>query len=273
MNAVVRLGAVAYLNTRPLVYGLAEAHAAPRAPVTFDVRFDVPAVCAELLAKREIDLGLVPSITYGAGHRAVPGVSIASEGPVASVALYTRKPVREIRTLALDTSSRTSVALTRILCKTRFEIAPAFTPHAPDLAAMLASCDAALLIGDPALFVDHVALGAEKIDLGATWTEATGLPFVWAFWVGHEGAPITPAVIGRLQAARDAGVMHSDAVADAYAPGDRGRQAIARRYLRDNIRYGLDDRMREGLRRYYREAAAVGLIAAAPDVKFFGVRS
>jgi predicted solute-binding protein len=285
VTRVVRLGAVSYLNTRPLVYGLAEPHPAPStlhsapalstqhpAPSTstsFDLRFDVPAVCAELLANGAIDLGLVPSITYAAGHRAVPGVSIASEGPVASVALYTRKPIREIRTLALDTSSRTSVALTRILCRTRFEIAPAFVPHAPDLAAMLAACDAALLIGDPALFVDHRALGAEKIDLGATWTDLTDLPFVWAFWVGRDGAPVTPEVVERLQAARDAGVSHSDAVGDAYAPGDVGRQTVARRYLRDNIQYGLTDRMLEGLRLYYREAAASGLIAAAPDLTFF----
>jgi chorismate dehydratase len=204
VSRVVRLGAVSYLNTRPLVYGLENPGTSEaRNPGTsLSLRFDVPSVCAALLAAGEIDLGLVPSITYAAGDRAVPGVSIASEGPVASVALYTRKHVRDVRTLALDTSSRTSVALTRILCARRFEIAPSFVPHAPDLSAMLAACDAALLIGDPALFVDHRALGAEKIDLGQTWTDLTGLPFVWAFWVGRSGTDgIDGQVVSRLQAA------------------------------------------------------------------------
>jgi chorismate dehydratase len=134
----------------------------------FTLRFDVPSRCAELLATGEIDLGMVPSITYldRPGDRVVPGVCIGSHGPVASVAIFTRKPIRDVRTLALDTSSRTSAVLTRILCARRFEIAPTFVRHAPDLDSMLAAADAALLIGDPALFVDHQALGADKIDLG-----------------------------------------------------------------------------------------------------------
>src|SRR4029079_6710985 len=114
------------------------------------------------------------------GARVVPGVAIASEGPVASVALFTRRPMREVRTLALDTSSRTSVVLARVLCARRFEIAPIYVPHAPHLGALLAACDAALLIGDPALFVDHRALSPEKLDMGQAWTGVTGLPVIWA---------------------------------------------------------------------------------------------
>src|SRR5262249_1305249 len=156
--------------------------------------------CAQLLANGEIDLGMVPSITYvdRAGDRIVPGVCIGSDGPVASVALYTRKPIRDVRTIALDTSSRTSAARTRILCSRAWHIAPAFTPQAPDLSSMLANADAALLIGDPALFLDHRALGAEKIDLGDAWTTMTGLPFVWAFWSGRSDA-VDRAVVRRLQ--------------------------------------------------------------------------
>src|SRR5690348_5263249 len=133
---------------------------------------------------------MVPSITYAdrPGDRIVPGVCIGSEGPVASVALFARKPVRDLRRIALDTSSRTSAALVRILCARRFDVAPAFVSHAPDLGAMLAQADAALLIGDPALFVYPAAFGAEKIDLGAAWSDMTGLPFVWAFWAGRASA-------------------------------------------------------------------------------------
>lgn len=263
MSAPVRLGAVSYLNVRPLVHGL-------DAQAGVSLRFDVPSRCARLLDDGEIDLGMVPSITHlnRPGDRIVPGVCIGSEGPVASVAIFTRRPIRDVRTIALDTSSRTSAALTRILCARRFNVAPVFTPHDPDPAAMLASADAALVIGDPALFADARALGAEKIDLGAAWTEMTGLPFVWAFWAGRAGvaAPDTVSVLHR--AAAD-GRRHSDAIADAYCAGDAARQATARRYLRENMRFELDDRALDGLRMFYREAAAVGAAPAGPPLAFF----
>src|SRR4029079_16505073 len=113
---------------------------------------------------------------------------IGSEGPVASVAIFTRVPMARVRSLALDTSSRTSVALARILCARRWACDPALIPHPPDLPSMLAAADAAVLIGDPALFAEPVSPIVEKIDLGAAWTEMTGLPFVWAFWAGRAGA-------------------------------------------------------------------------------------
>ena len=256
MTTRVRLGAVSYLNVRPLVYGLAE-----RPDVS--LRFDVPSLCARLLADGEIDLGMVPSITYldRPGDRIVPGVCIGSEGPVASVALFTRKPIADVRSIALDSSSRTSAMLTRILCARLFSIAPTFVPHGPDLDGMLASADAALLIGDPALFVDPSAHHALKIDLGAAWTEMTGLPFVWAFWSGRAGAAGADAT-AMLNEAAAQGCANTDAVADAYCVADHVRQAMARVYLRTNMRYALDARAIEGLETYYREAAALGLVTA-----------
>jgi chorismate dehydratase len=256
----VRLGAVSYLNVRPLVEGLA-------ADPQVALRFDIPSVCADLLARGEIDLGMVPSITYAdrPGDGIVPGVCIGSDGPVDSVALYSRRALRDVRSIALDTSSRTSAALTRILCRRRWHISPTFRPHPPDLSSMLASADAALLIGDPALFVDHRALGVEKTDLGEAWTTLTGLPFVWAFWSGPE-AGIDAAVVARLHRAREAGSQALDAIADAYCAGDPVRQAIARRYLRDHMRYTLDARSLAGLGTYYREAHALGLIGRVPGL-------
>jgi chorismate dehydratase len=258
----VRLGAVSYLNVRPLVYGLDR-----RSDVT--LRFDVPSVCAELLAAGAIDLGMVPSITYldRPGDRIVPGVCIGSDGPVASVALFTRVPVRDIRTLALDTSSRTSAALTRVLCARRWHVSPTFTTHGPELASMLASADAALLIGDPALFADARALGAEKIDLGAEWTAMTGLPFVWAFWSGRANAADATTVRVLGDAARE-GMRHTDAIADAYCAGTPDRCAVARAYLREHLLFHLHERAVAGLETYYREAAALGLVADAPPVFF-----
>jgi predicted solute-binding protein len=262
----VRLGAVDYLNARPLVYALDEPSAG------FDLRFDVPSICFERLANQEIDLGLIPSITYSAldGLRIVPGMAITSAGPVASVAIFTRQPIDCVRTLALDTSSRTSVALTRILCARVFEVSPSFVSRQPNLAAMLDDCDAALLIGDPALFVDYQAAGATKIDLGEIWTQWTHLPFVWAFWAGPANADIvSPTVVERLRRARDAGVAASDAIADAYCAGAPARQDLARRYLRENIGYEMDEAGLESLQRFYREAAAIKVIAATPDIAFF----
>ena len=262
MTRPVRLGAVAYLNVRPLVYQL------DRYPDLVTLRFDPPSRCAELLARGEIDLGTVPSITYldRPDDRIVPGICIGSDGPVASVALFTRVPIGDVRRIALDTSSRTSAMLTRILCARVFGIAPAFVTHPPDLAAMLAAADAALLIGDAALFADYERHGAEKIDLGQVWTELTGLPFVWAFWSGPVNA-VTPEVIALLQQTAETGMRHRDEIADAYCGEDDVRRAIARAYLARNLMFRMDDRALAGLRRYYEEAAAFG--GAGRQLEFF----
>ena len=262
MSRPVRLGAVSYLNVRPLVYGL------ERRTDLVTLRFDLPAVCARLLASGDIDLGMVPSIAYldRPDDRVVPGVCIGSEGPVNSVAIFSRVPLSRVRRLALDTSSRTSAILTQILCARRFAITPTFVPHAPDLDAMLAAADAALLIGDPALFA-RVPAGVEKIDLGAAWTDMTGLPFVWAFWAGPSG-PVSSEVVRLLQATADEGMRHSDEIADAYCAPRAEDQELARRYLRSNLRFRLDSRAVEGVHRFYREAAALGL-APSGRVSFF----
>jgi len=260
----VRLGAVNYLNVRPLVYGLDER------PDLVTLRFDVPSECARLLAAGAVDLGMVPSITYLERPHdcVVPGVCIGSDGPVASVALFTRRPLHEIATLALDTSSRTSAILIQVLCARRFGIAPTFVPRPPDLASMLADADAALLIGDAALFVDHRAHGAEKIDLGAVWTELTGLPFVWAFWAGRPGAA-DHEIVRLLRAAAEAGMAHAPAIAAGYCADDPHRALLAERYLLEHLAFRLTPRALEGLRTYYAEAARLGLVPASADVTFF----
>jgi chorismate dehydratase len=258
---VVRLGAVNYLNVRPLVYGL-------DGRPDISLRFDVPAECARLLDAGAIDLGMVPSITLldRPGDRIVPGLCIGSDGPVASVALFARKPMREVATIALDTSSRTSAVLVRVLCRRVFEIAPTFVPHRPDLASMLAVADAALLIGDPALFID-VPPGVDKIDLGAAWTDLTGLPFVWAFWAGRPEAA-DAHVVRVLQDAAKAGASHLDEIARAYVAATPVREPLAARYLRENLMFRLTPRAVDGLRTYYREAAEIGLVTPAEPVFF-----
>lgn len=262
-RAPVRLGAVSYLNTRPLVYGL-DRHAD-----RFSVRFDVPSICGALLHAGAVDVGLVPSIEYSAGdYRLVPAVSIASCGEVASVALLSARPIDRIRTVALDRSSRTSIALLRVLCADRFGIAPSFETHEPDIERMLARSDAALVIGDVALFADPERLGLEKTDLGAEWTAMTGLPFVYACWTGRPGA-LTAADVETLESVRADGESHIDDIATSEAPGDAPRARVIARYLRDNIRYAFGEAEQAGLRHFFERAAALGVIARAPAIRLY----
>ena len=261
--SLIRLGAVAYLNARPLVYGL------ELKTTLFSLRFDAPSKCAALLHENAIDLGMIPSIEYLRGHEAyriVPGLAITSAGPVASVALFCRTPLEQVRTIAADTSSRTSNALLRILCVERFGIDPELVPMAPDAEALLRRCDAALLIGDAALYLDADAAGTRKIDLGDEWNDMTGLPFVWAFWAGRPGMVAGPA-LDALQAARDAGVSASDRIADDYC--GPARAALGRAYLRENIQYALGDRELAGLRRFYELAHAHEVVGALRPISFF----
>jgi chorismate dehydratase len=258
----LRLGAVAYLNARPLVHGL------DKRQDLFALRFDPPSRCAVLLHEDAIDVGMIPAIEYcrGPEYRIVPGMAIISQRTVASVALFTNVPVEQIRTIAADTSSRTSNALLRILCAERFGIQPEFQPMAPEPDEMFAACDAALIIGDPALYLDPAAKGVEKIDLGEQWTDMTGLPFVWAFWAGRPGV-VSAAAVRTLREARDAGVAASDEIAADYCGPERA--PLGRAYLRENIYYVLGDREISGMRRYYELAAHHGLIDAAREPLFF----
>ena len=250
----LRLGAVGYLNARPLTWAL------DRSPERWHVRYDVPSACAQLLHEGHIDLGLIPSIEYlqSPDYRVVPGVGIGSRGPIASVALYTRTPVENIRRLALDTSSRTSVALVRVLCRHRFHIDPDFVHVGPDLAAMTAANDAGLLIGDPAFDADHSALGLQKVDLGQAWTDMTGLPFIYAAWTGRRGAAGAGDVVA-LQAAQAEGVSAREEIAAEYGRGDAARTRRASAYLRDNVRYGLGPEEASGLQLFLDYAADLGV--------------
>ncbi len=261
---MLRLGVVEYLNARPLVHGL------DRHPERFRLRYDVPARCAALLHEHAIDLGTVPSIEYlrGGDYRIVPGVAIGCDGPVASVAIFARVPIADVRTLALDTASRTSVALARILCHGYFGVAPAFRPMRQDPRAMLDACEAAVVIGDAALTFDHTAAGALKLDLGEAWRDFTGLPFVFAFWAGWPGAAVLDDVRA-LQDARDAAVADPDGVAARFFPADQALAALGARYLRDNVKYGFSDRQVAGVERFYREAAALGLVPGLRDLRFY----
>ena len=261
---MLRLGVVEYLNARPLAFGL------DRHPERFALRFDVPATCARLLHEGAIDVGTVPSIEYLRGEdlSVVPDIAIGCDGPIESVAIFSTTPIERVRTLALDATSRTSVTLAQVLCARHFGIGPEMRAMPQDPAAMLQACDAAVVIGDAALFFDHEAAGAEKLDLGHAWQAYTGLPFVFAFWAGRPGG-VASGDIDFLRAARDAAVAAPDVVSAAFFPADPVRAARGTRYLRDNVKYGLSDRQIEGTTRFFREAAELGLVPAFRDLRFY----
>ena len=260
-SRAIRLGAVGFLNARPLVYGLERE---PR----FALRFDFPSRCAALLHEDAIDVGLIPSIEYLRGdYRIVPDLAIASFGPVASVALYASRPMSDVRSIAMDTSSRASIALVRVLCARQFGIRPSLEMCAPNLEMMLRRCDAALIIGDVALGLDG-GPGIEKIDLGSAWTAMTGLPFVYAFWAGRPDA-LTAEDVGLLHAARDAGVARPLEIARQYFSAEPDLQDMGARYLRENIKYYLGDRERVALELFFRYAAEAGVVPDAGTVRFY----
>ena len=258
---MTRIGAVGFLNARPLLEGLA-------ADQRIALRLDVPSECARLLHAGDIDLGLVPVIELLRGpvtYDIVPGLAIGCDGPVDSVALFSRRPIAQVRRIALDVSSRSSAGLVRVLCRHHFGVEPEFVDAQPDLEAMLEEADAALLIGDPALQARWSALQARKIDLGEAWKAFTGLPFVFAVWAARPGA-LTPDVVDLLHAARRAGEAAIPALAAAEARGDGAESVRLERYLRRNIRYDLDEEALRGLTRYLTLVMEDGLAARRPDV-------
>jgi chorismate dehydratase len=237
------VSAVSYLNTWPLVWGFLHG---PQKGL-FDFRFDLPARCAAALEDGSADIGLVPCAELDRiGLDFLPELGIACEGPVRSILLISRKPFAEIRTLALDASSRTSVALARIILAERYGCRPVMTRHLPRLEDMLAECDAALIIGDPALHLDPEKLPYHTLDLGAEWVAWSGLPMVFAVWAGRREV-LTETVAEAFQASFEWGVDRIDEmVREAVAERGFGR-GLAREYLTEHIVYRLAERHLRGL--------------------------
>jgi chorismate dehydratase len=256
----LRLGVVPYLNVAPIIHGLAGD---PR----FRLERDVPAQVAERLHRGEIDLGMIPSIEYAYGDYAiVPGIAIGSHGPVRSVCLFHRRPLPEIRRVALDTSSRTSVALLKILIRERLGRDPEYLAMSPAVPEMLEAADAALVIGDPALYFEGEAA---RLDLGQEWRARTGLPFVFAFWAGRPGA-VTAAQVTCLQESLRAGLDAVSAIASSYNGYGAAQGASNESYLRSNMVYSLGVAEEAGLREFYRRAHALGLIPRIQELRFHG---
>jgi chorismate dehydratase len=201
----------------------------------FELTFRVPSECASEVASGAADIGIIPSVELNRhDYGRVRGLGIASRGAVRSILLVSSKPFGDIRTLAGDTSSRTSVALARIILARRYGSEPRVMAHAPDLASMMAAADAALVIGDPALHLDPETLGYQVLDLGAEWTQMTGLPMVFAIWAGRREA-ITPEVQAVFHASYEFGRDHLSDIISQEAARRSIRLDLAREYLTRHI--------------------------------------
>jgi len=247
--------AVSYLNTVPLVWGMLNG---PQKGL-FDLDFRIPAGCADQVATGAADIGIVPSFELTRQDlEVIPGVGIACHGPVRSILLISSRPAAEIRTLAVDHSSRTSVQLARVILDRRYGIEPATAALPPDLDLMLRAADAALIIGDPALRIEPKYLPYRVYDLGAEWMEMTGLPMVFAVWAGRRGV-VTPQVAEAFRASFQHGREHMDEIVAAESARRGFAPGLVREYLTQRIVHELGPRDEEGLAlflRYARETAA-----------------
>ena len=256
-----RVCAVSYLNTTPLVWGLAEG---PQRGAV-DLTFAVPSVCAERVIAGVSDLGLMPVVEMArAGFGYIPGLGIACRGTVRSILLVSGgKRFEQVRTLATDNGSRTSVQLARIILAEKFGTEPALRPMAPDLDRMLAVADAALLIGDAALSVDTADLALPYLDLGEQWVEMTGLPMVFALWAGRPEA-LSPKLEAVLRESCDYGLSHLDQIITEEADRRGFTPWLVEQYLTQNLQVLLEERDYEGMREYLRLAAE---LSPAPQME------
>jgi chorismate dehydratase len=276
-----KISIVKYLNAVPLAWGILEGSQKEH----FEPVLSTPAECAEQLAKGAVDIGLIPSIEYQRirGSKIVPGPAVASLYYVRSVILVSVAPLWKVKTVACDSGSRTSVALTKIIFEEFYHIRPDFRPAEPNLADMLAKNDAALLIGDNALkFMEAndqpnienqkplLRLGSEPLvvfDLAERWRFLTGLPFVFAFWAVRDGYK-DPAIVDRLKASRDFGVAQIPAIAARYSETLQIKKDFIQSYLEKNVHYYMDQTCLEAIELFYEKAARVGAIKSVRSLQF-----
>src|SRR3954471_15357254 len=243
----MRIGAVNYLNSKPLVYGL-DALAPPAR-----LSFDLPSRLADSLLAGRLDVALIPSVEFfrSTDSTIVCDACIACRGPVLSVKLHFRVSPQQVRRVALDEGSRTSAALTRILLAEQHGIKPDWEPLPIGSGPDTTDADAVLLIGDRAIAPCPASAGFVEIwDLGERWTQWTGLPFVFAMWVPRAGAD-TSELASVLSEARDNGVGHLEQIAKREGPLVGVSPELALSYFQDNLHFKFGKEERAGLRKFY----------------------
>lgn len=268
--ARLRVSAISYLNTAPLMWNFEHGTRSRDLQQRFAVDYTIPSRCAQMLADGSADIGIIPVAAYTTipGLRILGDVAIASNDRVRSILLVSIKPLDQIRTVALDSSSRSSAALIQILFAKHWQHDVIFTSAEPRLEEMLRNCDAALLIGDPALRVDRSRY--LTWDLGEEWHSFTGKPFVFAFWAIRERAAAEQeltTIAEVFESSRDEGLKHIDEIADEWAARiGLPRQEIVH-YLTEHIHYELDDENLAGMELFFRYAAELNVLPHAPELR------
>lgn len=266
-----RIGAVSYLNTLPLVYGIGDSHCAD-ADTACTLTFDLPSRLADQLANGMLDVALIPSIEVfqNPDYTVVSDACIACRGPVWSVKLLSRVPLNAIRTLALDEGSRTSVALVRILLQREFGVTPELCPLPIDAFWQQSTADAVLIIGDRAMNPDLGETFTLEVDLGQWWFEQTGLPFVFAMWTARPG--MTKERLGEigqlLSTSRDAGIEQSIALANENAERYGLTTSQAVEYFQTYLHFTLGTDERKALQRFRHLAAELELAPNSLELQF-----
>lgn len=265
-----RVAASSYLNSAPLIWSF--MHGSRRREIEL-VTDTAPARCAEMLARSEVEGALVPVIEYQRIHNltVVPRVCVGARSRVRSVVLVTREEVdnlRRVRSVALDDSSRTSAALVQIIFREFLGAEPEWTTRAPDVAAMLKGCDAALIIGDPGMTFPRERMVV--YDLAELWRKHTGLGFVFAMWMARAGS--ASARIGRIDfaGARDEGLAYVEEIAALY----KDRVGLSfdeiRSYLLENISFEVTEELRAGLELFFRLAHKHRIIPEVQPLRLMG---
>lgn len=296
----LRISAISFLNTAPLMWDFEHGSAAK----DFEIDYTVPSLCAKALAEGKADIGLIPAVTYLSIPELVviPEIAIAARGPVRSILLISKVPVEEIRTVAADNASRTSVALCRLLLKKWMRTPPVapssgatrmgeptkgqskgmrqpnqrdepeFIPMAAELEPMLAKADAALIIGDSALRVSHTEHAV--FDLAEEWQRFTGKPFVFAFWaVRQEAANQELPAIFQRSAEHGLAPENLKAVCREWAPRVGISEAEVHGYLTQNLNYSLDAVNIAGLELFWQLAFEEGILPEPRPLRFVGEAS
>jgi chorismate dehydratase len=263
MDNRIRIGAVTYLNTKPLIHDLEEL------ATDAELVLDLPSRLADELAEGRLDVALIPVIEYfrAGGYAVVPNVAIASRGPVLSVTLFSRVPWTGIRRVALDVGSRTSAALTQVLLRRRYGVAAEVVPLPMDQVAEEVDADAVLLIGDRAMRACLPGF-AHAFDLGQEWFDWTGLPFVYAVWAVRPGVDLGPVADALVEAKRR-GRESVGPIAQREAPLLGLDAGFCRRYLSNIIHFDLGPRELAGLHHYYVLACELGLARRGVSLEYY----
>jgi len=251
----LRIGVISFVNTLPLVRGLEAGKGEG-----YELIYGPPSGLADKLRHGELDTALIPSVEFfrGVGDGIVPGLCIASRGPVESIRLIARKPLGEIRRVLVDKASRSSVAMLRLLLRRTHDIEPDFHIYEVRQETPLAGpdgeeADAALVIGDAAMSLEPGPLALD-LDLGDWWQKSFHRPFVYAFWAWRErrGESIGEPLIELLQASHERGLAEMALIIEEAAVAHSWSEDRVRRYLDERIHFELDAEALDGLRLFHR---------------------